>query len=122
MVCSRTVTDRYRSKGTISVHLREDSRGWDGHMCVGRSRNADGAGRVATRMSTGGPLFVVLVTVLSDACCKQSRPTFTVEPSLTCPGETVQVQWNVHEKAKLRVERGSGDWDEEEVASSGRRI
>jgi hypothetical protein len=47
---------------------------------------------------------------------------FTVDPPLACPGQIVQVQWRVQGKATLRAERGSADWDEEEVPSSGRRF
>jgi hypothetical protein len=58
--------------------------------------------------------------------CTQCGPhpqvnTFTVEPPLICPGQEVQVQWDVRGRASLRAEPAAADWDGGAVLSQGKR-
>ena len=76
-----------------------------------------------SRVSLKLPLLLVS---LSTACCPPPQVTsFSVQPHLVCPGQTVVVQWDVRGRASLRAERGDAgstkDWDEEEVLSHGKR-
>jgi len=64
---------------------------------------------------------VALGAVLAHACCKHPPPEFAVDLPLACPGQVVVVRWEAHGRATLRAERGPDDWDEQEVAPSGRR-
>jgi hypothetical protein len=63
----------------------------------------------------------MLAAVLSHAGCQHPPSVFTVAPALACPGQVVQVQWDVYGKATLRAERSANDWDEEDVPPSGLR-
>jgi hypothetical protein len=83
------------------------------------SQSVGGAIQVAAR--TCGPAPAIVAIVLLHACCKPPPPVFTVAPLLACPGQVVDVKWDVTGKATLRTERGPTDWDEGEVPPSGRR-
>jgi hypothetical protein len=42
-------------------------------------------------------------------------------PDTACPGQPVEVRWQVDGRASLRVSRAEDDWDEGEVPPTGRR-
>jgi hypothetical protein len=64
----------------------------------------------------------VLAGVVSQACSNpKPPPVFVARPALACPGEAVEVIWDVHGKATLRAERSPTDFDEEDVPPSGQR-
>lgn len=62
-----------------------------------------------------------LALLASGSCCAHNIKAFDVEPHAVCPGETVQVTWDVKGPARLRAERGTTDWDEGDVPPTGSR-
>ena len=66
-------------------------------------------------------LAVGLAALPSGVGCSHNIRAFDVDPHAVCPGETVQVMWNVAGPARLRTERGPNDWDEGEVPPVGSR-
>jgi hypothetical protein len=62
-----------------------------------------------------------LSLALLFSSCAHGVQAFSVEPPLVCPGQTVVVRWQVQGRASLRAERGSNDWDQEDVPSQGQR-
>ncbi|HET7502439.1 MAG TPA: hypothetical protein VFK02_15575 [Kofleriaceae bacterium] len=75
-------------------------------------------GRKRYAASLGG---LALVVALAPGCHEHPPPVFTVEPAQVCPGQVVEVHWEVSGQATLRTERSATDWDEEAVPPSGRR-
>jgi len=62
-----------------------------------------------------------LAPLLVFASCAHKVVSFSVEPPVVCSGQPAQVQWSVQGRASLRIDRGAGDANEEEVPSKGER-
>jgi hypothetical protein len=63
----------------------------------------------------------LLVTLLGSGCCHYRVVNFSVDQQYVCPSQTTTVRWEVKGPARLRADRGPGDWDEGIVPSKGER-
>ncbi len=59
--------------------------------------------------------------VLLASCAHHRVVAFSVEPTLVCPGQAVDVKWNVQGRASLRTDSGGNQGSEEPVSSQGER-
>ena len=70
-----------------------------------------------------GPAILasLLVSLLGWGCCHYGVVNFSADQQYVCPNQTTTLRWEVKGPARLRADRGPGDWDEGFVPSKGER-